>query len=163
MTGDAGDQLNAYRLEDSLGFLVNQASRSIRRRFDRELACRDVTVTGEQYGVMVHLWHRGAQHQKDLAGILAKDKTTIARLVGALEARGMVHRAPDPGDRRHNLLSLTDLGEESMTGLTAAAQAVLSEVVRQLPPEEVATCKQVLRGICSALDPQWSSEEGGVT
>ena len=93
MTGSAGDQPIAYRLEDSLGFLVNQASRSIRRRFERELACRNLT----------------------------------------------------------------------MAGLTAAAQAILSEVVRQLPPEQVATCKQVLRGICSALDPQRSLEEGGGT
>jgi len=163
MTGDTGDPPKDYRLEDSLGLLVNQASRSIRRRFDRELACRNLMVTGEQFGVMVHLWHGGAQHQKDLAVFLAKDKTTIARLVDALEARGMVYRTSDPGDRRHNLVSLTHLGHESMAGLTAAAQAVLNKAVCQVPPEQVAMCKQVLRGICSALDPQWVLEKGGGT
>jgi DNA-binding MarR family transcriptional regulator len=84
------DALNDYRLQDSLGLLVNQASRSIRRRFESELAYRDLRVTGEQFGVMVHLWQEGDLHQKDLASVLAKDKTTIARLVDALDARSRV-------------------------------------------------------------------------
>jgi DNA-binding MarR family transcriptional regulator len=161
MAKDTADMLEGYRLEDSLGFLVNQASRSIRRRFDRELASRDLRVTGEQFGVLVHLWQQGDLHQKDLAGVLAKDKTTIARLVGVLEARGMVSRKADRSDRRHNLVRLTDLGRESMAELTAAAQVVLSEAVRQVTPQDVAVCKHVLRSVCSLLDTQPAGEEGG--
>ena len=75
----------------------------------------------------------------------------------------MVSRESDRDDCRHNLVSLTDLGRESMAGLIMAAQMVLGEAVRQVAPQDVAVCKHVLHAVCSALDSQKALEEGGGT
>ena len=152
---------DAYRLDESLGFLVNEASRSIRRRFDRELAAGGLGVTGEQCSVMVHLWRRDGQHQKDLAATLAKDKTTMARLVQGLEARGMVNRVSGEADRRHKRVYLTELGRTSMEGLTAAAATVLAEVSASVDSCELAVCKKVLRAVNESLTRAEQANGGG--
>lgn len=140
-----------YVLEDSFGYLVNQASRSIRRRFDEELAARRLGVTGEQFAVLVHLWRLDGQHQKDLAATLAKDKTTMARLVQGLEARGMVVRAADLADLRYKRVHLSEQGRAEMAGLLNAATAVLEEVARIVDPRELAVCEDVLRAVHRGL------------
>jgi DNA-binding MarR family transcriptional regulator len=47
-----------------------------------------------------------------LAGELCVDLSVVSRQVAALEAAGLVTRAPDPGDRRASVITATDAGVE---------------------------------------------------
>ncbi|NUS16911.1 MAG: MarR family transcriptional regulator [Streptomyces sp.] len=70
-----------------------------------------------------------AQHMEpsfgELAGLLHCDKTNVTGLVDRLERRGLLTRAPDPGDRRMSRVHLTPEGET----LTAAFQDAVDSSV----------------------------------
>ena len=64
-----------------------------------------------------------------MARWLTCDASNVTGIVDRLEARGLVERRPDPGDRRVKMLALTDEGV-----------ALRDEIVRRLamPPEPLA-------------------------
>lgn len=61
----------------------------------------------------------------DLCGQLLKSPSHVSRLIDRAESRGLVHRQPDPGDRRAQLITLTGAGE-------TAIDAVLPDVIEVL-------------------------------
>jgi DNA-binding MarR family transcriptional regulator len=65
----------------------------------------------------------------EVARWLTCDASNVTGIVDRLEARGLVERRPDPGDRRLKMLALTDEGV-----------ALRDEIVRRLamPPEPLA-------------------------
>lgn len=143
--------LGPYRLEESVGYLINRASRAIRRRFNARLHEAGFGITGEQWAVLVHLWERDARPQHELAAILDKDKTTITRLVDDLEAQELVRRVEDPADRRRRLVTLTPRAHQMEAGVKRLAQDVLSEAVDGVADADLRTTKAILRRIFDTL------------
>ncbi|WP_432834470.1 MarR family winged helix-turn-helix transcriptional regulator [Dactylosporangium sp. CA-092794] len=47
-----------------------------------------------------------------LAAEVSLDLSTVSRQVAALESAGLMHRYPDPSDKRASLVEVTDLGNE---------------------------------------------------
>ncbi len=85
-------------LTRSLGFLLGDASRLLRKRFD----ARAVTLglTRAQWRVLARLRRREGINQTELADILEIETITLGRHIDRLEAKGWVERRPDPADRR---------------------------------------------------------------
>ena len=89
-----------YQLQDSLGYLVNKVSRTIRKYFNQELMRKGYSVTWEQFDVLVHLSDRNRQHQQHLAKTLLKDKSTMTRLIESVEKLKLVKRVTNKKDKR---------------------------------------------------------------
>lgn len=140
-----------YQLNDSIGYLINRASRAIRQRFSALLDARGFDITGEQWAVLVHLWEQDGRPQHELAEILHKDKTTITRLINSLEERDLVVRITDEQDRRRKRVHLTPRARRIEPEVKALAAEVLDEAVAGLDAAEVATCKTVLRHIFARM------------
>jgi MarR family 2-MHQ and catechol resistance regulon transcriptional repressor len=76
---------------------------------DRDrICCHDVSVT--QCYAIDALLRRGPSGLNELAAELYLDKSTASRVVATLERKGYVGRAPNPGDRRAILLTVTVSG-----------------------------------------------------
>lgn len=143
-----------YRLEDSIGYLVNRAARAIRKRLMQDFKAAGIAVSHEQWSVLIHLWNRDGQFQRELACALDKDKTTITRVVNDLEALKLVRRVADTGDARHKRIFFTRRGREQQEKLVGIAQAILADIYRGITSEERRICSKVLDGIPGAiLDP----------
>ena len=69
------------------------------------LAAHDLTMW--EYVVLSGLVDGPAQTQARLAEAVGRDKTRLIPILDALEARGLVTRAPDPADRRNKTVALT--------------------------------------------------------
>ena len=106
------------RTRDLLTNIVVLA-RLIRTEADRR--ARAHGMTRAQWTLMIRLEAQPGLLQKELAEILEVEPITVARLLDRLEARGMVERRADPGDRRCWRLHLTD-----------AAKPLLGEIDTQL-------------------------------
>ncbi|MEL6481087.1 MAG: MarR family transcriptional regulator, partial [Pseudomonadota bacterium] len=63
---------------------------------------------------------------------LARDKSQVTRLLQLLEAKGLVSRQPDPGDRRATRLILTERGRETVAVLQDAIARALDELLAPL-------------------------------
>ncbi|WP_051940529.1 MarR family winged helix-turn-helix transcriptional regulator [Phaeacidiphilus oryzae] len=82
--------------------------------------------------------------------IAPRSATTV---VDALEAAGLVERAPDPADRRATLLRLTAAGRESVQRLVAVRREVAEEYFAPLDPADRATALRALRAADAAAGP----------
>ncbi|HRO12938.1 MAG TPA: MarR family transcriptional regulator [Amaricoccus sp.] len=88
-----------------LGFLLADAARLLRRRFQQEN--RDLGMTVAQLKIVARLAHNEGIGQAALAGLLDLEPMTLSRHVDRMEAAGLVERRPDPGDRRARQLFTT--------------------------------------------------------
>lgn len=145
------DTMADYKLDKSLGHLASRFSRIVLRRFNAVLLQNEMPITSEQYSLLVQLWDCNGLPQGVLAEKTAKDKTTMARLAAALEARGLIARLPSPGDARERLLYLTDMGKELMDRATGLARGILEEAQQGIGAEELEICRDVLRRACGNL------------
>ena len=139
------------QLQDSLGYLINIASKTIRKYFNKELMRKGYRVTGEQFDVLVRLWDKDGQHQKSLAKTLCKDKTTVTRLIKSVEALNLVKRVTNKKDERQKLVYLTKSGKIIMKELTSLSQEILVKAQKGIDPADMAICKDVLRRVHETL------------
>ena len=93
-------------LDRSLGFLLNDVSRQLRNRFDRQ--ARALGLTRAQWRVMMFLRRHEGARQSELAALLEVESVTLGRHIDRLEESGWVERRSDPSDRRAWLLYLAD-------------------------------------------------------
>ena len=90
--------------KDTIGFLVNDAARLMRRDFERR--ARSLGLTRAQWQAMFHLARNEGCNQTTLADLLEVEPITLARVIDRLELSGLVQRRADPTDRRARLLFL---------------------------------------------------------
>jgi MarR family transcriptional regulator for hemolysin len=90
--------------KDTIGFLLNDAARLMRKDFERRT--RSLGLTRAQWQALFHLARNEGCNQATLADLLEVEPITLARLVDRLELGGLVERRSDPGDRRARLLFL---------------------------------------------------------
>jgi len=82
----------------------------ITRVLDRQ--SRGHTLTGTQASVLATAARLGPVRITELAEIEGINPTMLSRIVGKLEDAGLLHRRPDPDDRRAALVEPTDAGWE---------------------------------------------------
>ncbi|MFD8328444.1 MarR family winged helix-turn-helix transcriptional regulator [Streptomyces lydicus] len=85
------------------------------------------------YTVLLHLEETPIRTQAALAGAIRADKTRIIAVLDDLEARGLIHRQPDPEDRRARLLSLTTEGRRLRDAAQSAIQRGEERLLARLP------------------------------
>lgn len=67
-------------------------------------------LTPSQTAVLTRLWKEGASSASALAAAERMRPQSMATLVAALDGHGFIRRAPDPGDGRRQVISLTAAG-----------------------------------------------------
>ena len=132
-------------MSDSLGFLLADVSRLMRRSFDER--ARTIGITRPQWRVLTTLTRHEGINQGGLAEILEVEPITLCRMVDRLADAGMVERRADPNDRRAWRLFLTDkarpplaelrtmaadLFEEAMAGLSVVEQEQLHGALERI-------------------------------
>lgn len=102
------------------------------------------------YGVLLGLEREPVYTQAALAKAIGADKTRIIGVLDDLQRRGLIERAPDPADRRVNLVSLTGEGE--------AVRARAQREIREQEDELLAALPQADRkAFLRALHTLWSN------
>ena len=115
----------------SLGFMLSDVARLMRRRFDQK--ARGLGLTRAQWQALAHLARQEGINQSGLAESLEIEPITLCRLIDRMEAAGWVERRPDPGDRRARLLFLTDQAQPIFAKMRAIAEDIYAEALYGLP------------------------------
>jgi MarR family transcriptional regulator, transcriptional regulator for hemolysin len=103
--------------KDTIGFLLNDAARLMRKDFERRT--RSLGLTRAQWQTLFHLARNEGCNQATLADLLDVEPITTARTIDRLELSGLVERRPDPGDRRARLLFLGERAHPLLEELRA--------------------------------------------
>src|ERR1700738_1911923 len=92
----------------TLGFLLHDVARLLRRRFEQN--ARGSGLTRSQWQVLTYLAQNEGISQRGLAELLDVEPITLCRIVDKLQAFGLIERHPHPSDRRVWILHLTAAG-----------------------------------------------------
>ena len=114
--------------ERSLGFLIADLARLLRRQMDRRL--QSLGLTQAQWRAIVHLARQEGMTQAALAESLEIQPITLTRLIDRMESAGWVERRAHPLDRRAVQLYLAPRSQPILAEMNARAAEILSEATR---------------------------------
>jgi DNA-binding MarR family transcriptional regulator len=117
----------------------------IARVLDRQ--SRGHTLTGTQASVLATAARLGPVRITELAEIEGINPTMLSRIVGKLEDAGMLHRRPDPDDRRAALVEPTTAGRELQRHVREERTRLLAEHLAGLPDGHAAGLLDALPAI----------------
>ncbi len=146
-------------LTRSLGFVLGDVSRLMRRRFDAR--AREIGLTRAQWRVMGQLRRREGINQAALAEILEIEPMTLGRHIDRLVEKNFVERRPDPKDRRAWRLFLKPEAQPVLDKLRTISTVNRREVLQGIPPEEAEALIDTLlkiKGNLTALDATKSED-----
>lgn len=109
-------------MSETLGFVISDVSRLMRRRFDER--ARLIGVTRTQWRTLTTLARHEGLNQGSLADLLEVEPITLCRMIDRLEEAGLVERRRDPADRRAWLIYLTAKAGPIITQLRALADSM---------------------------------------
>lgn len=145
---------------DNLGFLVHDAARLMRRRFEARASGHG--LSSAQWRLLVRVVKEAGVPQARLAELLEIEPISVSRLLDRMEALGWVERRADSSDRRVRMIfpsakasdayahvkSLAgEVYAEALAGLSQEARAILVNglvtIVENLSDGETSSCSTV--------------------
>lgn len=135
----AGDEIAPdapAELRSSLGFLVSRIH--VRMHRDFLGALEPVALEPRLFGALTVLDSTGPIPQAELARLLGVSGASIVQMADALEARGLVERRRDPGDRRAQLLNLLPEAAEVLVEAARIAADIAEQQLGPVDPAETA-------------------------
>lgn len=143
-------------MSDSIGFMLGDASRLLRRRFDQH--ARVLGVTRPQWQVLFALSRLEGTNQGALADHLEVEAITLGRMVDRLQDAGLVERRADPTDRRAWRLYLTDKARPLLESMREVGNRVLEEALAGIDEGERAMLADLLTRIRGNLSTRATDE-----
>jgi DNA-binding MarR family transcriptional regulator len=129
-TGPEGRPVGAERLRELPTRLLSLAAIHSDRRVNEELARVDARKW--HYAVLATLDEFGPASQAELSARTGIYRSDMVAVVNELAGRGLVERAPDPADRRRNVVTPTRSGRRQLLRLDKVLAGVEDEVLAPL-------------------------------
>ena len=133
------------RLTAKPSWLLTQLAVHAHRLASEGFAAAD--ARGYHFRILAALAEFGAASQADLGRRCHMDRSDVVAAINELAERGFVERAPDPGDRRRNIVSLTRAGERQLRRLDQALDQAQDELLGPLTADD----RQTLTGLLTRL------------
>jgi DNA-binding MarR family transcriptional regulator len=132
---------------EALVLLIGDAERRLTRRLATLLSEHDCTV--ERWRALSLLAHGESHRMSELAEFTQLPPASLTRLIDGMVADNLVHRKPDPRDRRGILVHLTERGLALQAQLSAliAGERLLGDVDER----ELATLLDALGALVDRL------------
>ena len=121
-------------MTETLGFLMSDVSRLMRRRFDER--ARRSGATGAQWRALKLLERHEGINQGKLAELLEVEPITLCRMVDRLEESGLDERRRDPADRRAWQIYLTDKARPVLDDLHNVAGGMIEDALDGLSSQQ---------------------------
>jgi MarR family transcriptional regulator, transcriptional regulator for hemolysin len=133
----------------TLGFLLHDVARLLRRRFEQN--ARGSGLTRSQWQVLAYLASNEGINQSGLADLLEIEPITLGRIIDKLQARGLIERHPDPSDRRAWLLHLTAAARPKLTQLRGLGEVTRGEALAGVPEADTERLLRTLQALKANL------------
>ncbi|MCR9126193.1 MAG: homoprotocatechuate degradation operon regulator HpaR [Rhodobacteraceae bacterium] len=104
----------------------------------------DVGVTEQQWRVLRVLHEAGALDPTRIAERACLLLPSLTRILQKLEEKGLIARAPDPGDRRRQSIRVTQAGARLIEANLATSQALTRQIRARLGHEKYEALLELL-------------------
>jgi len=143
----------------TLGFLLHDVARLLRRRFEQN--SRDAGLTRSQWQVLAYLANNEGINQSGLADLLEIEPITLCRIVDKLQTLRLIERRPDPSDRRAWLLHLTSAARPKLSQLRRLGEVTRGEALAGVPEADTERLLQTLQALKANLTDACDSPIAG--
>lgn len=134
---------------DRLGFLIHDAQRLMRKRFEARGA--EYGLSAAQWRLLVRLVKDEGAPQARLAEFLEIEPISVSRLLDRMEAGGWITRRQDVNDRRIRMIFPTDKSRTAFAAVKSIAGEVYEQALAGLAAEERRTLIRGLQRIVENL------------
>ena len=134
-----------------LGYLLKHAQQRMSELYDEALQPHGVDA--RELGVLLLLAGHEPASQQQAARRLGVDRTTMVAVLDALQDRGLVSRRPDAGDRRRNVVELTDAGQAALRAATRAGEQAEQALLAPLGRDDARRFADALHRVVTADRP----------
>lgn len=145
--------------EPTLGFLVHDVARLLRKRLEQRARTAGIGLTRAQWQALAYTARSEGLNQTTLASYLEIEPITLGRLVDRLELLGLIERRRDPQDRRQRNLFLTEKAWPELERIRTLGAEVREEALGGLDEGDrarllraLATVKGNLQGCLSGAE-----------
>src|SRR5207253_4040392 len=121
-------------LQPSIGAMLHDVARLMRRRFERRARQTGLPVTRQQARALLHIARNEGLSQAAVATMLDIEPIALVRILDRLHEEGLVERRPHATDRRVRMLWLTRAGWEVVDRVLALNAEVRAEACAGLSP-----------------------------
>lgn len=118
----------------------------------RHMAAEQFEISVEQFHILRHI-RRGHGSVSELAEAKNISRPAISQGVNALVNKGLIVRAPDPRDRRHVQLALTDSGDVLLDTIFKDTHQWMMQMLAPLSDEELQLLAQAMQSLRKANNP----------
>jgi MarR family transcriptional regulator for hemolysin len=125
-----------------IGLRLSQAARAVGRAFDEALA--EVGGSLPVWLVLLNLKVRRPGTQRELAEAVGISEATLTHHLNAMDADGLVTRTRGAANRRVQVVTLTEKGDQAFGALAAAAIAFDAKLRTGLDDSDLATLTTLL-------------------
>jgi DNA-binding MarR family transcriptional regulator len=136
------NDVKAGSLPAILAFRLSMLGLLMTERMSAKMAAFDLKP--KHVGLLSVLDTAGATAQLDVARVLRVAPSLVVALADHLERRGAIQRLRDSGDRRRQVLILTDAGRDLLQACVAAARELDAELTADLSPADRAAFTRIL-------------------
>ncbi|WP_418552665.1 MarR family winged helix-turn-helix transcriptional regulator [Prevotella sp.] len=131
-------------LGTTIGKLRNKLHRLMKQRYAAEA---NIKLTVEEFILLTMIRAKTDQILQNIAIATGKNKSVVMRMIDSLEKKGLVKRTVNPEDRRENLLSTTDMGEQVVAEYHKIEKKLSYELLKGIPDEMVEVFFEVVEEI----------------
>ncbi|NBN80339.1 MarR family transcriptional regulator [Microvirga tunisiensis] len=128
----------------TLGWLITDVSRLLRRRFDAALERVDTGLTPAEARALNLIRRMPGRRQGVLAELMGVEPMTLVGHLDRLERSGLIRRVVDPCDRRARIIELTAEADVVMQRIDEGLALVRAELTAGLTPAEESQLQQLL-------------------
>jgi MarR family transcriptional regulator for hemolysin len=145
-----------------IGLRLNQAARAVGRAFDKALA--EAGGSLPVWLILLNLKVSRPGTQRDLAKAIGIREATLTHHLNAMDADGLITRTRDAANRRIQVVTLTEKGDQAFLALRAAAMAFDAKLRTGLADSDLATLTTLLTRLSANVDapaetgPPWGGQ-----
>ena len=127
---------DAASIRGTLGFLLRDTSRLMRRRFLQRAREVGLPLNRSEAAVLMHVEHAPGLSQVQLAEQLDMEAISLVRLIDSLQETGLIERRPHAHDRRIRTLWLTEAARPILAQVRAVALEVRAQALAGMPDDK---------------------------
>ena len=135
----------------TLGFLLHDVARLLRKRFEQNARASGFGLTRSQWQVLAMLARNEGIHQGGLAELLDIEPITLVRIIDRLEEAGLVERHLDAQDRRVRVLRLTPAASPVLQDMRTIGAATREQALDGIAASDRQQLMQTLQAMKANL------------
>ena len=133
--------------ENSIGPWLGRTMKMIDYYFYEAIKSEKLDVTKEQIIILKHLFYNDGMHQNEIARLIFRDKSSLARLLAKMEKKMYINRKKSKEDKRINNVFITALGKEMFVKSRPIIKKIMNTMEQNIASKEQQTMIVLLKQI----------------